>query len=243
MAGHSKWANIKHRKSAQDARRGKMFTRLIREITVAARQGAKPDDNPRLRGAVEKGLAANMSRDLIQRAIDRGAGVGDADQLREESFEGYGPGGIAILVETMSDNHNRTVAEVRHTFRKYGGNLGTDGSVAWLFERRGELLFAAETDGDQLMDVAVSAGANDISVEDDGSLRVFTDVSFFDAVTTACRDQELTPAAAELNMVPSSTVSLVGKESEQALQLLNALEDLDDTQDVFTNAEFADAPD
>ena len=183
MAGHSKWANIKHRKAAQDAKRGKMFTKLIRELVVAARQGGPlPEDNPRLRAAVDKALSANMTRDTIDRAIARGAGTNEADNMEELTYEGYAPGGIAVLIEAMTDNRNRTVAEVRHAFTKRGGNLGTDGSVAYLFSRKGQLNFAAGVDEDQLMEVALEAGAEDIEANDDGSLDVTTAWEDFAAV-------------------------------------------------------------
>mgnify|MGYP001550806824 FL=1 len=183
MAGHSKWANIKHRKAAQDAKRGKMFTKLIRELVVAAKQGGPlPEDNPRLRAAVDKALGANMTRDTIDRAIARGAGTNEADDMEELTYEGYAPGGIAVLIEVMTDNRNRTVAEVRHAFTKRGGNLGTDGSVAYLFTRKGQLNFAAGVDEDQLMDAALEAGAEDIEANDDGSMDVTTAWEDFAAV-------------------------------------------------------------
>src|SRR5210317_944272 len=175
MAGHSKWANIKHRKAAQDAKRGKAFTKLIRELVVSAKQGGPlPEDNPRLRAAVDKALGANMTRDTIDRAIARGAGTNEADDMEELTYEGYAPGGIAVLLEVMTDNRNRTVAEVRHAFSKRGGNLGTDGSVAYLFTRKGQLSFAPGADEEQVMEVALEAGAEDIDANDDGSVDVTT---------------------------------------------------------------------
>ena len=186
MAGHSKWANIKHRKAAQDAKRGKIFTKLIRELTVSAKVGGgNPADNPRLRAAVDKALGANMTRDTIDRAIARGAGSNDADNMEELTYEGYGAGGVAVLVEAMTDNRNRTVSEVRHAFGKCGGNLGTDGSVAYLFTRRGQLVFAAGVDEDALMEAALEAGAEDVVANDDGSFDVFTSFEEFGAVRDA----------------------------------------------------------
>jgi YebC/PmpR family DNA-binding regulatory protein len=186
MAGHSKWANIKHRKAAQDAKRGKMFTKLIRELVVAAREGGGlPEDNPRLRAAVDKALGANMTRDTIDRAIDRGAGNSEADNVEELTYEGYGAGGIAVLVEVMTDNRNRTVAEVRHAFSKRGGKLGTDGSVAYLFSRRGQLGFAAGSDEEQVLEAALEAGAEDVITYEDGSMDVMTPWEDFSAVKAA----------------------------------------------------------
>ena len=173
MAGHSKWANIKHRKAAQDAKRGKVFTKIIRELTVAAKQGAVPEDNPRLRAAIDKALAANMKRDTIDKAIARGAGAGEGDNYEELSYEGYGPGGVAILIEALTDNRNRTVSEVRHAFTKRGGNLGTDGSVAYLFSKLGQFIFGPETDEEKIMGVALEAGAEDV-VEEDNIFQVVT---------------------------------------------------------------------
>ena len=238
MAGHSKWANIKHRKAAQDAKRGKAFTKLIRELVVAARQGGpEPADNPRLRAAVDKALGANMTRDTIDRAIARGAGTNEADNMEELTYEGYAPGGVAVLIEAMTDNRNRTVAEVRHAFSKRGGNLGTDGSVAYLFERKGQISFAPGVDEEALMDVALEAGADDIESNDDGSVDVLTPWEDFAAVKQALTEAGLEPAAGEVTMLASTSVELDGDSARTVLGLVDALEDLDDVQNVYTNAD------
>ena len=238
MAGHSKWANIKHRKAAQDAKRGKAFTKLIRELVVAARQGGpEPADNPRLRAAVDKALGANMTRDTIDRAIARGAGTNEADNMEELTYEGYAPGGVAVLIEAMTDNRNRTVAEVRHAFSKRGGNLGTDGSVAYLFERKGQISFAPGVDEEALMDVALEAGADDIESNDDGSVDVLTPWEDFAAVKQALMEAGLEPAAGEVTMLASTSVELDGDSARTVLGLVDALEDLDDVQNVYTNAD------
>lgn len=237
MAGHSKWSNIKHRKAAQDAKRGKIFTKLIRELTVAAKQGAIPEDNPRLRAAVDKALAANMRRDTIDKAIARGAGAGEGENYDEVTYEGYGPNGVAILVETMTDNRNRTVAEVRHAFSKHGGNLGTDGSVAYLFSRQGQLSFPPGTDEDQVMEIALETGADDVEGNDDGSVDVTTSFEDFLAVREAMITAGLEPDYAETAMVPSIRVSLDKEGAEKVLALVEMLEDLDDIQNVYTNAD------
>lgn len=239
MAGHSKWANIKHRKAAQDAKRGKVFTKLIREIVVAARQGGPaPEDNPRLRAIVDKALTANMKRDTIDKAIARGAGTDEADNVEELTYEGYGPGGVAVLVECMTDNRNRTVGEVRHAFSKRGGNLGTDGSVAYLFSRKGQISFEPGTDEEQVMDAALEAGAEDIVSNDDGSLDVFTAWEELSQVKDALSESGLSPAAADVSMIPSTEVTLDLSGAESILGLIDALEDLDDVQNVYTNADF-----
>jgi YebC/PmpR family DNA-binding regulatory protein len=241
MAGHSKWANIKHRKAAQDAKRGKMFTKLIRELVVAAKQGGPlPEDNPRLRAAVDKALGANMTRDTIDRAIARGAGTSEADDMEELTYEGYAPGGIAVLVEVMTDNRNRTVAEVRHAFSKRGGNLGTDGSVAYLFTRKGQLNFAAGVDEDQLMDAALEAGAEDIDANDDGSVDVTTAWEDFAAVKAALEEAGLVPEEGEVTMIASTTVPVDADGAEKLMGLVDALEDLDDVQNVYTNVDIPD---
>ncbi len=241
MAGHSKWANIKHRKAAQDAKRGKMFTKLIRELVVAAKQGGpEPADNPRLRAAVDKALGSNMTRDTIDRAIARGAGTNDADNMEELTYEGYAPGGVAVLIEAMTDNRNRTVAEVRHAFSKRGGNLGTDGSVAYLFERKGQLYYAAGVDEEKLMDVALEAGAEDIQSADDGSLEVITPWEEFGAIKQALEEAGLAPEEGEVTMVASTTVELDAGSAESIMGLVDALEDLDDVQNVYTNADIPD---
>ena len=241
MAGHSKWANIKHRKAAQDAKRGKMFTKLIRELVVAAKQGGPlPEDNPRLRAAVDKALGANMTRDTIDRAIARGAGTSEADDMEELTYEGYAPGGIAVLVEVMTDNRNRTVAEVRHAFSKRGGNLGTDGSVAYLFTRKGQLNFAAGVDEDRLMDAALEAGAEDIDANDDGSVDVTTAWEDFAAVKAALEEAGLVPEEGEVTMIASTTVPVDADGAEKLMGLVDALEDLDDVQNVYTNLDIPD---
>ncbi len=239
MAGHSKWANIKHRKAAQDARRGKMFTKLIRELVIAARQGGPlPEDNPRLRTAVDKALGANMTRDTIDRAIARGAGDTDTDNMEELTYEGYAPGGVAVLVEAMTDNRNRTVAEVRHAFSKRGGNLGTDGSVAYLFSRKGQISFAPGTaDEEAVLELALEAGAEDIEGHDDGSIDVTTPWEDFEAVKSALEAAGLAPADAEVTMVAETTVPLDADAAATVMGLVDALEDLDDVQNVYTNAD------
>ncbi|MCW8194677.1 YebC/PmpR family DNA-binding transcriptional regulator [Proteobacteria bacterium 005FR1] len=240
MAGHSKWANIKHRKAAQDAKRGKIFTKLIRELTVAAKQGAAPEDNPRLRAAIDKALGANMKRDTIDKAIARGAGGAEGDNYEEVTYEGYGVGGVAVLIEAMTDNRNRTVAEVRHAFSKRGGNLGTDGSVAYLFSRQGQLSFPPGTDEEQVMEVALEAGAEDIETNDDGSIDITTSFEEFLGVKDAMIAAGMEPVHAETTMVPSTKVEVDGDNAEKILGLIDMLEDLDDVQNVYTNAEIPD---
>ena len=236
MAGHSKWANIKHRKAAQDAKRGKIFTKLIREITTSARLGdADPANNPRLRAAVAAALTSNMTRDTINRAIARGAGGGDGEQLETIVYEGYGPAGSAVMVECLTDNRNRTVAEVRHAFSKCGGNLGTDGSVAYLFTKKGVLTFVG-ADEDALMDAALEAGADDVVTDDDGAIEVLTQPAEFEAVKNALVAAGLTPDAADVTMRPDVTIELTGDDAVRMQKLLDILEDLDDVQDVFHNA-------
>ncbi|MAL96460.1 MAG: YebC/PmpR family DNA-binding transcriptional regulator [Haliea sp.] len=241
MAGHSKWANIKHRKAAQDAKRGKMFTKLIRELTIAARSGGPaPEDNPRLRAAVDKALGSNMTRDTIDRAIARGAGTNESENMEELTYEGYAPGGVAVLVEAMTDNRNRTVAEVRHAFNKRGGNLGTDGSVAYLFSRKGQISFAPGADEEQVMEVALEAGAEDVESFEDGSIDVTTAWEDFSAVKTALEEAGLEIAGGEVTMVPSTTVPLDADGAASVLGLVDMLEDLDDVQNVYTNADIPD---
>ena len=241
MAGHSKWANIKHRKAAQDAKRGKVFTKLIRELVVAAKQGGPaPEDNPRLRAAVDKALGANMTRDTIDRAIARGAGTNDADNMEEITYEGYGPGGVAVLVEAMTDNRNRTVAEVRHAFSKRGGNLGTDGSVAYLFSRVGQIAYAPGADEERSMDVALEAGAEEIEGNDDGAVDVTPAWEAVAAVKSALEEAGLNPEGGEVTMVASTTVPVDASGAETILGLIDALEDLDDVQNVYTNVEIPD---
>ena len=241
MAGHSKWANIKHRKAAQHAKRGKIFTKLIRELTVSAKVGGgNPADNPRLRAAVDKALGANMTRDTIDRAIARGAGSNDADNMEELTYEGYGAGGVAVLVEAMTDNRNRTVSEVRHAFSKCGGNLGTDGSVAYLFTRRGQLTFSADTDEESLMEVALESGAEDFVTNDDGSFDVFTSFEEFGAVRDALEAAGFAPESAEVTMVPSTQAELDLDTAQKVVRLIDMLEDLDDVQNVYSNASISD---
>jgi YebC/PmpR family DNA-binding regulatory protein len=238
MAGHSKWANIQYRKQAQDAKRGKVFTKLIREITVAARMGgAEPGTNPRLRTAIDKALTQNMTRDTIDRAIKRGAGGLDDSNVEEIRYEGYGPGGVAVLVDCMSDNRNRTVAEVRHAFSKFGGNLGTTGSVAYLFNKRGLLVFPKGSDENRIMEVALEVGADDITTNDDGSLQVLTTPEQFQAVRDAMQKVGLSPEQAEVTMVAATDVRLDQNNAETMLKLLDALEELDDVQEVYSNAD------
>ncbi|MDE1462358.1 YebC/PmpR family DNA-binding transcriptional regulator [Spartinivicinus poritis] len=239
MAGHSKWANIKHRKAAQDAKRGKVFTKIIRELVVAAKQGGPlPEDNPRLRATMDKALAANMTRDTIDRAIARGAGTNDADNMEELTYEGYASGGVAVLVEVMTDNRNRTVAEVRHAFSKHGGNLGTDGSVAYLFSKKGQLSFAPGEDEEKLMDVGLESGAEDVVTNDDDSIDVITDPADFGQVKDALVAAGLEPANAEVTMIASTVVALDEDQAEKVIKLIDRLEDLDDVQNVYTNADF-----
>jgi YebC/PmpR family DNA-binding regulatory protein len=241
MAGHSKWANIKHRKERQDAKRGKIFTKWIRELTVAAKQGGgDPASNPRLRLALDKALGANMSRDIIERAIARGAGTTDGENVEELSYEGYGPGGVAVMVEAMSDNRNRTAAAVRHAFSKCGGNLGTDGSVAYLFDRKGQLSFAPGVDEDALMEAAMEADADDVVTHEDGSMEVFTSFASFYAVRTKLEELGFKAADAEIIMAPSTQAELDREGAEKVLKLIDMLEDLDDVQNVYSNAAISD---
>ena len=242
MAGHSKWANIKHRKAAQDAKRGKVFTKIIREIVVAAKQGGPlPEDNPRLRAVLDKALAANMKRDTIDNAIARGAGTNEADNMEEVTYEGYGSGGVAVLVEVLTDNRNRTVAEVRHAFSKRGGNLGTDGSVAYLFNRKGQISYAPGADEEKILEVALEAGAEDIESGDDGSVDVITAWEDFSAVKEALIAAGLEPDSGEVTMIATTTVPLDASGAETIIGLIDALEDLDDVQNVYSNADIPDA--
>jgi len=238
MAGHSKWANIQHRKKAQDAKRGKIFTRMIREIAVAARMGdPDPATNPRLRLAVDRALSVNMPKDNIERAIKRASGQ-DADTAYEEiRYEGYGPHGVAVIVDTMTDNRNRTVSEVRHAFSKFGGNLGTDGSVAFLFSKAGVITYPPGTDEDRIMEVALEAGAEDIVSNEDESLEVLATPDQFIAVRDALVEAGLEPADAEVTMRPTTTVRLSGEEATKMMRMLDMLEDLDDVQQVYSNAD------
>ncbi len=241
MAGHSKWANIQHRKKAQDAKRGKLFTKLIREITVAARMGGgDPDANPRLRAAIDKALSANMTKDTVERAIKRGAGAADGENYEEVRYEGYGPNGVAIMVDCLTDNRNRTVSEVRHAFTKAGGNLGTDGSVAYLFSKVGTLTFPAGSDEDKLMEVALEAGAEDVVTNDDQTIDVQTTPETFLDIKQAMLAAGLEPEMAEVTMSPSTSVDLELDDAEKVMRLVDTLEDLDDVQNVYTNADFSD---
>ncbi len=241
MAGHSKWANIKHRKAAQDAKRGKAFTKLIRELVVAARQGGPlPEDNPRLRAAVDKALGANMTRDTVDRAIARGAGTNEADNMEELTYEGYAPGGVAVLVEVMTDNRNRTVADVRHAFSKRGGNLGTDGSVAYLFTSKGQLHFGPGLDEERFLEAALEAGAEDVENHEDGSLDVTTAWEEFGAVKAALETAGFVAEAGEVTMLPSTEVVADADTAASVVALVDALEDLDDVQNVYTNIDIPD---
>ena len=238
MAGHSKWANIQHRKGRQDEKRGKIWTRLIREIIVAARNGGgDPAANPRLRLAIDKAKAANMPADNIKRNIDKATGNLDGVTYEEIRYEGYGIGGAAIMIDTMTDNRVRTVAEVRHAFSKYGGNMGTEGSVAFQFKHVGQLVFAPGTDEDKVMEVALEAGAEDVITDDEGAIEVLTAPGDFEAVKNALEAAGLTAEVAEVTMRPENTIALEGDDAARMQKLLDIIEDLDDVQDVFHNAE------
>ena len=240
MAGHSKWANIQHRKKAQDAKRGKVFTKLIREITVAARTGdADPAANPRLRLAVDKALGANMNKDTIERAIKRGSGTQDGENFDEIRYEGYGPGGVAVIVDCMTDNRNRTVSEVRHAFTKAGGNLGTSGSVAFQFVQTGILSYPAGSDEDAIMEAALEAGANDVLGNDDGSIDVLTETEDFVNVREAMLAAGFEPEQAEVTMRAANTTPLDKNDAEKMIRLIDVLEELDDVQEVYSNADIS----
>ncbi len=239
MAGHSKWANIKHRKAAQDAKRGRLWSKLIREITVAARMGgASIPDNPRLRAATDAALGANVPKDTIDRAIHRGAGGAEGIDVEEIVYEGYAPGGVAVLVEVMTDNRNRSVAGIRHAFSKHGGNLGTSGSVAYLFKKLGVASFAPGADEDAILDAALEVGAEDVDSDDDGSVSITTAPETFGNVVDALAAVGLDPDHAEVTMVPSSFCDCDADAAQKVLRLIDALEDLDDVQNVFSNASF-----
>ena len=241
MAGHSKWANIQHRKGAQDKKRGKLFTKLIREITVAARAGGgDPDANPRLRLAIDKAKAQSMPKDNIERAIKRGAGELDGTDFEEITYEGYGPGGVAVMVECMTDNRNRTVADVRHAFTKFGGNLGADGSVAYLFNQVGLISYPAGVDEEELMEAAIEAGAEDVVSNDDRSIDVLTAPADFSEVKAALNHAGLVPELAEVTMRASVAATLAENDASSMVKLLEMLEDLDDVQNVYSNAEIPD---
>ncbi|WP_345862476.1 YebC/PmpR family DNA-binding transcriptional regulator [Shewanella algae] len=241
MAGHSKWANIKHRKAAQDAKRGKLFTKLIRELTVSAREGGSdPDSNPRLRAAIDKALSNNMTRDTVDRAVKRGAGELDGQALETVVYEGYGPGGTAVMVECMTDNRNRTVTGVRNAFNKSGGNLGTDGSVAYLFTKQGVISYEEGVDEDAIMEAALEAGAEDVVSNDDGSVDVYTAPADFGAVKDALDAIGVEAVNAEVTMVPSTKADLDEDTAAKFLRLIDTLEDHDDVQEVYHNAEITD---
>ena len=247
MSGHSKWANIRFRKAAQDAKRGKVFTKLIREITTAARMGGGDESsNPRLRSAVVAALAQNMTRDTIKRAVDRGIGGSDGADLENITYEGYGVGGVAVMVECMTDNHNRTASEVRHAFTKFGGNLGTLGSVGYLFTKKGVVSFAPDEDGkmpvdeDSAMEIGIEAGADDVVTNDDGSIDVYTAPEAFADVVEAFEAKGIKPANAEVSMVPSTEAELDAETAVKCMRMIDALEDLDDVQNVYHNASIPD---
>lgn len=237
MAGHSKWANIKHKKAASDAKRGKIWTRLIKEITVAARLGGGDlASNPRLRLAVEKAADANMPKDNVTRAIQRGTGGLEGANYEEIRYEGYGINGAAIIVDCMTDNRVRTVAEVRHAFSKFGGNMGTEGSVAFLFKHCGQMMFAPGTNEDALMEAALEAGADDVIADDEGGFEVITDPYQLSAIRETLEKAGFKPELAEVTMKPSTTAEFSGEDAQKMQKLLDALENLDDVQEVFTNA-------
>ena len=241
MAGHSKWANIQHRKGAQDKKRGKLFTKLIREITVAARTGGgDPDSNPRLRLAIDKAKGQSMPKDNIERAVKRGSGAMDGADYEEVLYEGYGPGGVAVMVDCLTDNRNRTVADVRHAFSKFGGNLGADGSVAYLFNKVGLLSFSAGADEDAVMEASIEAGAEDVVVNEDGSIDVLTAPDDFESVRGALGKSGAAFELAEVTMRAAVSASLGEKEASSMMKLLEMLEDLEDVQQVYSNAEIPD---
>ena len=240
MAGHSKWHNIQHRKGAQDAKRGKVFTKLIKEIVIAAKKGGGVlENNPSLRAIIDKSLAANMKRDTIENAVKRGSGDLEGDNYEEIRYEGYGLGGTAIMVDCLTDNKNRTVSDVRHAFSKHGGNLGTDGSVAYMFTKQGYISFASG-DEDEIMDIALESGADDIIVNDDGSIDVVTSPDSFYRVKDALIASNLNPDHSQITMEPASRIELNMEDAEKFIKLIDWLEDLDDTQDVYHNAEISD---
>ena len=241
MAGHSKWANIQHRKGAQDKKRGKLFTKLIREITVAAKMGGGDmDANPRLRLAVDKAKGQSMPKDNIDRAVKRGAGDMDSDDFFEIRYEGYGPGGTAVMVDCLTDNRNRTVAEVRHAFTKFGGNLGADGSVNYLFNQVGQLLFPVGSDEDAIMEAAIEVGAEDVIPDDDGSIEVLTAPADFEQVRDGMIAAGMESETAQITMRASTSAELGAKEAGSMIKMLEMLEDLDDVQEVYSNADIAE---
>ncbi len=241
MAGHSKWANIKHRKAAQDAKRGKIFTKLIREIVVAAKMGGPDQDsNPRLRDATSKALSANMKKDTVANAIKRGAGAGEGENYDEVRYEGYGPNGVAVMVDCLTDNRNRTVSEVRHAFTKSGGNLGTDGSVSYLFTKQGMMTYPSGSDEDTIMEAALEAGADDIVSNDDGSIEVTTAWEELTTVKEAMTAAGHEPETADVFQQAATSVDLELEDAEKVMRLIDMLEDLDDVQSVHTNADFSE---
>ena len=242
MAGHSKWANIKHRKARQDASRGKVWTKVIREITVAAKDGPDPNDNPRLRLALEKANSANMPKDTIKRVIEKGSGTGETGTLEEIIFEGYGPGGVAILVETMTDNRNRTVSDIRHGFSKYGGNLGTDGSVAYLFKKLGSIHVSKDISEDRLIDLVMESGANDYFVEND-FFEVTTEPNDLSNVIEKFKENDIEYINAQLTLRAEATVYIDTDSQEKILNIMEFMNDLDDVQEVHTNADFDNVSD
>ncbi len=237
MAGHSKWANIQHRKGRQDEKRGKIWTRIIREIIVAARQGGgDPKENPRLRLAIDKAKAANMPADTVKKNVDKATGNLEGVSYEEVRYEGYGIGGAAVIIDCMTDNRVRTVAEVRHAFSKYGGNLGTEGSVAFQFKHCGQFVFAPGSNEDKVMEVALEAGADDVVTDDDGAIEVLTTPADFEAVKNAFEAAGLSPEVAEVTMRAENTIELTGDDAQRMQKLLDVIEDLDDAQEVFHNA-------
>ncbi len=242
MAGHSKWANIKRHKAKQDAKRGKVYTKLIREITVAAKLGGgDADSNPRLRIALDKAFGANMSRDVVDRAVKRGVGGIEGQDLEEIRYEGYGPAGVAVIVDCMTNNRNRTVADVRHAFTKCGGNLGTDGSVSYLFHKRGQLTFAPGVDEEKIMEIGLDAGAEDVVENPDQSVDVTTSPELFAQVKNAMSQAGFQPAHAEITLIATTHVPITDKDiAEKLMRLTDMLEDLDDVQEVYSNADIAE---
>ncbi len=241
MAGHSKWANIQHRKGRQDAKRGKLFTKLIREVTIAAKLGGgDPEANPRLRAAIDSAKSQSMPKDTIERAVKRGAGGGEGENVEEIRYEGYGPGGVAVIVDCMTDNKNRTVAEVRHAFTKFGGNLGTDGSVSYLFSKVGLISYPSDSDEDILMEAALEAGAEDVISNDDGSIDIITAPDIFIDVKDALVQANHNPESAEVTMRASTSSALDLDGAQTMIKLLDMLEDLDDVQKVYSNADIPD---
>ncbi len=240
MSGHSKWANIQHRKGRQDKKRGKLFSKLIREVTVATKYGSDPSVNPRLRAAIDKAKSQSMPKENIDRAISRGSGEEEGFNFEEVTYEGYGPGGAAILIECMTDNRNRTVAEVRHALSKFGGNLGSDGSVSYLFEKVGLMTLTAVNNKNQTMEIAIDAGAEDIESNEDGSIEIITNPTDFLNVKESLVAEGINPEIAEVTMRASVSVSIGVKHAESMLKLLDVLEDLDDVQAVHSNAEIPD---